>query len=300
LFSFLRRKTDFFSGASAEKIEESVMTAIKKQQVIADREKEEAKRKKAEEEKRKEKLRLEKEKKEKEALAAKAKAAGEEDVLELGADGTFESSKSSTSSLPKPPPANVSKESEKVDDNKEKTGEEEEEDNTPPPVGNGGTTEKYSWSQSLSEVTQNIFLPPGTKSKMLDVDIRNTSLKIKIKGQSDILVEGTFHKRIIVDDSIWTVEDGNLVLSLQKENKMEWWKCVLVGDAEINTQKVQPENSKLNDLDSETRQTVEKMMYDQRQKAMGLPTSEEQSKQDMLKKFIAAHPEMDFSNAKFT
>ena len=105
MFSFLRRKTDFFSGASAEKIEESVMTAIKKQQVIADREKEEAKRKKAEEEKRKEKLRLEKEKKEKEALAAKAKAAGEEDVLELGADGTFESSKSSTSSLPNPPPA---------------------------------------------------------------------------------------------------------------------------------------------------------------------------------------------------
>jgi len=45
-------------------------------------------------------------------------------------------------------------------------------------------------------------------------------------------------------------------ISIQKEDKMKWWKCVLVGDAEINTQKVQPENSKLSDLDGDTRQTV--------------------------------------------
>eukprot|EP00598_Pedospumella_elongata_P002858 CAMPEP_0184976310 /NCGR_PEP_ID=MMETSP1098-20130426/7296_1 /TAXON_ID=89044 /ORGANISM="Spumella elongata, Strain CCAP 955/1" /LENGTH=379 /DNA_ID=CAMNT_0027499157 /DNA_START=43 /DNA_END=1182 /DNA_ORIENTATION=- len=352
LFSFLRRKTDFFVGASPEVIEETVMAVIRKQGAIAAKEKADKEKKAAKEKEDKVKKQVAAEKKKREEEAAKAKAAEqakakvvEDDVLELSEDGSFDTAAAtaaaaSTASgfsyakaaaavkdLPSPPvtttsaPAATKVSTEAVDEvedqsepmdisnakgidfpeteeERERKLREEEEDKTPAPIGNGGRTDKYVWIQQLSDLTVNIPVPEGTKTKMLDVKLTNNRLSVAIKGGAKI-VDGEFYNRIIVDDSFWTLEDGEVVLNLQKDNKMEWWKCVVKGDPEINTQKVQPENSKLSDLDGDTRQTVEKMMYDQRQKAAGLPTSEEQNKQNMLKKFMDAHPEMDFSKAKF-
>lgn len=188
---------------------------------------------------------------------------------------------------------------EKVED-KDEAKEEEEDDKDKglkPNAGRGADYEHYSWTQTLSEVSVSVPVPPGTKAKMLDVVIKKDHIKVGVKGQPPI-IDGDLSDAIKVDDCMWAIESNVVEMTLQKQDGMHWWNCVVKGDPIINTHKVEPENSKLSDLDSETRQTVEKMMFDQKQKAMGRPSSDELQKQEMLKKFMAAHPEMDFSNAK--
>ena len=175
---------------------------------------------------------------------------------------------------------------------------DEDEGKLVPNSGNGSSTEHYRWTQTLGDVEVRIPIPVGTKAKQLNVEIKPSHLKIGLKGKSPI-VDADLHQKVKLADCYWNLEDEKeIVLFLSKANQMEWWSRLVVGEAEIATRKVQPENSKLEDLDSETRSTVEKMMFDTRQKQMGLPSSDELKKQEMLQKFMQQHPEMDFSKAK--
>ncbi|KAI5371001.1 putative CS domain, HSP20-like chaperone, NudC family [Septoria linicola] len=161
----------------------------------------------------------------------------------------------------------------------------------------------YKWTQTIQDLDLSAPIPANLKGKDLDVKITKTALKAGIKGQEPI-IDGTFPHPILVDDSTWTLETTStgkeLSIHLDKVNKMEWWAHVVTSAPKIDTSKISPENSSLSDLDGETRSMVEKMMFDQRQKEMGKPTSDEQKKLDLLKKFQDQHPEMDFSNAKIS
>merc|ERR1711907_508322 len=189
------------------------------------------------------------------------------------------------------------------DDEKKEEGDEEDDPNKiKPNSGNGGDMAEYSWVQTLEELTVTVPVPGNIKGSHVVCDIGNQKLTVGLKGKEPIL-NGKLQKKVNAEDAIWTLEPTkggkNVVITLEKVDQMSWWNAVVEGEQEINTKKVEPENSKISDLkDEETRQMVEKMMYDQRQKAMGLPTSDEQSKNDILKKFMSQHPEMDFSNAK--
>jgi len=323
VFSFLRRKTDFFNGpdgqdtdAAVAKVNEVLQKHVRlhrDQQAKKDLEKE------------RKQLKLAEKRKKKEAVAAATKKTLElakkekdqqqvDDVIELGNDGfdiSERNAEDTESAVPAPEvdidiDIDIEKDSiPKIDSDadkqeKEEPQQDEDEDAGPPPVGNGGTVPgKYTWTQTLAELNVTIALPENTRGRDLNVVFQKNHLKAGLKSCSEPIVNSPLSNPIICDDSFWTVEDGNrLVMSLQKINQMEWWDSVCKDDPKIDVKKVQPENSKLDDLDGETRITVEKMMFDQRQKAMGKPTSDEQRKFEALEKFKKAHPEMDFSNAK--
>lgn len=68
------------------------------------------------------------------------------------------------------------------------------------------------------------------------------------------VTQGELTEPIKPDDSLWNIDGNVLEFTLAKADGMHWWSAVLKGDEPIDVHKVEPENSKLSDLDAETRQ----------------------------------------------
>ena len=270
IFSFLRRKTDFYQNS--EQAEKICFAAADKHLKLYQKLKETEAKKKQEEKKRNEKRQ----------------------------ESMKKASKKSKPSKPKTPQKkNLETSKKRPEENKVAKGK------VLPNKGNGSKTEKYYWTQTLEEITINIPLPKNTKSKDLKVNIKTNEISITSKDEKTIFLKGKLFDKIHTDDSLWTLTNNKEIRMMEIvitkwKGAMKWWDFIVDGETPIDTQKINPEPSKLGELDGEMRGTVEKMMFDMRQKEKGLPSSDELQKQEKLQGFMKAHPEFDFSKAKFS
>ena len=87
--------------------------------------------------------------------------------------------------------------------------------------------------------------------------------------------------KVNADDSMWTIDHpsadrASIVLTLEKTTHT-WWKSVFKDAPErdhIDAQKVDS-TKKMDEYDEKTQGAIRKIMFDQRQKQKGLPTSDD-------------------------
>jgi hypothetical protein len=149
------------------------------------------------------------------------------------------------------------------------------EDGLQVPVGNGGSTERYTWTQTIDECSVLVSVPETTRGKDLDVSIKSCSLSVKLKNRPDdpILMMGSLEEKVVPDESTWTLEGGVLIAVLYKQKKT-FWSTILDGDEKIDTALVDSRRH-INEYDDATQAQIRKIIFDQNQARKGLSSSAE-------------------------
>ena len=162
---------------------------------------------------------------------------------------------------------------------------------------NGGTTEKYYWEQTINDVTIQAPVPAGTRARDVVCVIGRSHLTLKLKGADAPIIDADFPcdarngqeiwERVKAAESYWNVGEvkgKQLCVSVYLEKEREsWWKSAVHGGEEIDTTKVDSTRD-MYSYDDETQGAIRKIMFDQHQKRLGQPTSDELKNHDMLRK----------------
>lgn len=154
---------------------------------------------------------------------------------------------------------------------------------------NGAATDKYKWSQDLSDVTLQLNLPSGTKTKEIKVKFETKHIKVTVKDE--VLLEGNLSEPIHRENSYWNIDEGTLVIILEKSKDCVW-KSVIIGDSEIDPKTVDT-SRRVDEYDEETQVGIRKVMYEHERKLKGLPTSDEEKAQNALMEMWKKSPLKD-------
>ncbi len=170
---------------------------------------------------------------------------------------------------------------------------------TPLDSYNGAATPKYTWEQTLHDVTVQVPVPANTVASDIECTIGRERLRLRLRGSAEPLLDGRFPcdarngnevwETVRADECTWSLSklgagaQQRLVSIYLEKGRESWWKSALHGDAEIDTTAVDSTRS-MYEYDGETQGAIRKLMYDEEQKRAGRPTSDEQQSQEMLRK----------------
>ncbi|TDH68450.1 hypothetical protein CCR75_005834 [Bremia lactucae] len=122
----------------------------------------------------------------------------------------------------------------------------------------------YEWEQSMQEV--NIFIrpPPGVTAQQIQCVIKTNHVTLGLQGVTDKFFNHDLASSVVVAESYWMLDSGELNINLQKMKKGLIWPCVFNEHIEMDA--MQHEATK---------------------------------QQMMLERFQEENPGFDFSNAEF-
>lgn len=92
-------------------------------------------------------------------------------------------------------------------------------------------TEWGQWSQTIEDVTIEIDVPAGIKSKEIKCDINIDNIIVIVHNST--ILQGKLYGIIVKDYSLWTLEDNKLLhIVLQKceRNASNCWKSLLANN----------------------------------------------------------------------
>jgi hypothetical protein len=187
------------------------------------------------------------------------------------------------------------------------------------PISNGGVGPNYWWTQTLQEATVYMDLPSGATSRDVNMELTPSTVSLSVRGRPEPLLVGELGGTVRQGESLWEVEvclrvllcaalsvcrlpvtqlllllncdsalppspqDGRLLVITLDKALHVWWRSVVKGHPEIDATQVDS-TMRVEEYDEETQAAIRKIMFDQTQKAQGLPTSDELAAEALVEK----------------
>lgn len=153
-----------------------------------------------------------------------------------------------------------------------------------PDCYNGARRANYSWSQKHREIDIQVKIPEHIKSaKQLTVKIAKKHITIFENGVQGYIINSNLSMDIKTETAQWSFEADEHLLTISLDKVREhWWDSAFEDEEKINVQEIDC-SQPIHELDEEAQGKIAQLLFDQEQKRRGLPTSEEQRIQNMLK-----------------